>query len=751
MNITARILFFLLVVLGLSTAGLIAIRYMETGAETAPEDLYGIMTNILLGANFLFVLLALFFLRFRLFPSLISLPETAPHITEAASAKEALHNSEERFKGLFENAGVSIWNEDLSEICKTLEKLRRDGVTDLRQYLEENPQAARDMVDMVRIIQVNDATLKLFGGNTSSEFIPQIDNIFTSESIKIFINELCAIWDKKKVFHSEANFKTLKGETINVLISYRIPQTREGFKSLAVCIIDITQHKLADEQLRKLSIAVEQSPTSIIITDAEGVIEYVNPKFETTTGYAAADVIGQYNQVFNSKYITEKDQHKLWETITSGKQWRGEFHYERQDGSLFWEFITISPITTKDNIITHFLVLMEDITDRRRFEGHFRRSQKMEAIGQLAGGIAHDFNNLLGIIIGNLDLMNRKVSHDETLQSRLEKAQNAALRGSALTRRLLNFSQQSPEASSPVNINKIILSLEDLISKSLTKKILLETNLANDLWMVEINTGDFEDMLVNLALNARDAMPNGGRLIIETRNTRLNEPLRSDKEDIQPGEYVEIAISDTGAGMSKNIVPKIFDPFFTTKEKDKGTGLGLTMVYSFIQRSKGHISAYSEKAVGTTFRIYLPRAVSMSDHQRHAIASDEALPGGTETILIVDDEEELTLIAKTILEKLGYTTLCAYGADEALQILEKTPDIDLLFSDVIMGGSLNGFELAKTAVKIRPKLKILLTSGFAGKMQNSDIIEKWEKRLMTKPYREKALTNQIRRTLDEED
>jgi len=800
-----------------------------------------------------------------------SIPLSIIDITELKKTEAALIKSEERFRSLFENAVVSIWNEDLSEIYQTMENLRQSGIHDLRQYLDDNEQAAWDMAAMVKVKQVNNATLKLFKAKSGEEFIPQIDKTFGPSAINVFIDELCAIWDKKKIFHSEANFRTLDGIPIKAIISFKIPETPDGFKNIPVSIIDITdlkrtemalteseerlslhlkntplaviawdagykctqwnpaaeklygysqkealgktaeelllhdslpeemddvfaslinqegsQHRISESftkdgqaiicewfytplidkdgtsigmasmgqditkiqkaaaELRKLSIAVEQSPTSIVITNAKGFIEYVNPKFEDITGYSAQEVIGQHYKGYRAANTTEAEYEKLVEIITSGKQWRGELQSSRKDGSLYWNDTSISPITDIDNNITHFLVVKEDITERRQLEDHFRRSQKMEAIGELAGGIAHDFNNLLGIIIGNLDLMKRNVPDDNKLLRQLEKAQNAALRGASLTRRLLNFSQQSPEASSPVNINKIIRSLEDLVSKSLTRKIRLDVSLAENLWMTELNAGDFEDMLVNLSLNARDAMPNGGILNIETRNTAAD-----DIQDLDAGEFVEIIISDTGAGMSKETSAKIFDPFFTTKAGDKGTGLGLTMVYSFIQRSKGHISVYSKENIGTTFRIFLPRSLNMAGRMKHSKNIDETLPRGNETILIVDDEEELTLIAQSILDKLGYTTICTYSADEALQILGHNTGIDLLFSDVIMAGSLNGFGLARAATKKRSDLKILLTSGHTGKIQGSDNNEKWGKTLIAKPYRDIDLAKHVRRILDE--
>ncbi len=806
-----------------------------------------------------------------------SIPFSIMNVTDLKETENELRHSEGRFKSLFENAEVSIWNEDLTEVVAALNKLRKDGVKDLSKYLEDNEKLAWDMTALVKVIQVNKATLDLFGAKTGDSFINDINKTFGENAIKIFTDELCAIWDKKKVFRSEADFQTLDGKPINAIITFQIPETDEDFKNVPVSIIDITElkmaetarreseerlslhqersplgviswdnnmtciqwnpaaeeifgytqkealgkhgvellvskklssemsevvkklmlqtggthsinenvtkdgriiicewfntplidenghsigaasmvqditkHKLIEDELRKLSSAVEQSPASIVITNTKGAIEYVNPKFEHTTGYSAKEVMGKNPRFLKTGYTSNEEYTDLWNTITAGKEWRGDFHNRKKDGSLFWESASISPITAEDGTITHFLAAKEDITERKQLEDHLRRSHKMEAVGELAGGIAHDFNNLLGVIIGNLDLMKRKVEEGSKLQSLLEKAQNAALRGSSLTRRLLNFSHQAPEVGSPANVNKVIKGLEDLVGKSLTSKITLETVLADDLWMVELNTGDFEDMLINLSLNARDAMPHGGRLIVETQNKIINRSITEYEDKLEPGEYVEITISDTGIGMAKNVTAKIFDPFFTTKEKDKGTGLGLAMVYGFIQRTKGHISVYSEVGIGTTFRIYLPRSLSMAERMEHAAKVDEVIQGGTENILIVDDEEELTFIAKNILEELGYTTNCAYNSDEALQILEHN-NIDLLFSDIVMAGSLNGFDLADTISKTHPEVKILLTSGFAGKMQNSDELEKWGKKMITKPYRGFELANRIRETLDDED
>jgi len=797
-------------------------------------------------------------------------------VTKEYAAQELLHQSEERYKRLFENAEVSICNEDLSDVKNTLEKLREDGVTDIRHHLKDNDQLIWELASKIKITQVNNATLELFGAQDDHAYIYNLQETFGTNALDVFTDGLYAIWDKKPFFRAVADFRKLNGEHINAIISYPLPDSLEGFKCIPVSIIDITElknseiahrkseerlsshlqhsplgviswdkelkcvqwnpaaekifgftaeeaigkyaldlmiptkyqvgmskiahrlmqktggthnigrnvtkegktiicewfntalideddtvigiasmvqditkHKAAEDDLRKLSMAVEQSPTSIIITNAHGIIEYANSKFSKTTGYSKEDVIGQYNKILRTEYTAKPEYENLWSTVTAGKQWQGEFNSKRKDGSLYWNSTSISPITDIDDNITNFLVAMEDITERRKIEEHLRRSQKMEAVGQLAGGIAHDFNNLLGIIIGNLDLMKRNIDDGSKLAEQLSKAQNAALRGSSLTRRLLNFSHQSPESSKPVNINKVIMGLEDLVDKSLTKKVTLETDLAEGLWMTALNTGDFEDALINFSLNARDAMPNGGTLHIATKNVTLSHLMMNGEAEFIAGDYVKIIISDTGVGMSKEVAAKAFDPFFTTKSTDKGTGLGLAMVYGFVQRSKGHILVFSEENMGTTFKIYLPRSQDIATPPKASNTIEGPLPTGSETILIVDDEQELACLAKNILDGLGYSTICAYSADQALKTLESNPAIDLLFSDIVMAGSHSGYDLAESAAQLYPKLKILLTSGFAGTQQMSDTQDFWGQKFITKPYRDVELAQRVRLALEE--
>ncbi len=512
---------------------------------------------------------------------------------------------------------------------------------------------------------------------------------------------------------------------------------------------EIEGRKASEKSLQKLSIAVDQSPASVVITDLEGSIEYVNPMFSKVTEYSSSEAIGNNPRILQSGKIPPETYEDMWAQLTAGRPWSGELINKKKGGEEYTEFATIAPIVNEYGVTTNYVAVTEDITERKATEEALRRSQKMDAIGELTGGLAHDFNNLLGIIVGNLDLVTRKLEPGSRQQEQLESAQNAALRGAEITRRLLNFSRQSPQAHSPIDVNGILAGVEKLVSKSLTSAFSIELSLSDDLWMTEIDPGDLEDAIINLSLNARDAMQSGGRVIIETRNTILDKSTAGLKTEIEPGDFVEIAVSDTGSGMSKEVSDKVFEPFFSTKEKGKGTGLGLSMVHGFVQRINGHISVYSEEGIGTTFRIYLPRAQAGSERSKQKVEDTRSAPVGTETILIVDDEKELATIADSILSDLGYTTRCANSGDEALEILENNDGIDLVFSDVVMPGFMGGFDLAEATSIRYPGIKVLLTSGFTGKMKISEASKKWEEKLLVKPYRDIELALRVRQTLDE--
>ncbi|HED16806.1 MAG TPA: response regulator [Gammaproteobacteria bacterium] len=402
-----------------------------------------------------------------------------------------------------------------------------------------------------------------------------------------------------------------------------------------------------------------------------------------------------------------------------------------------------------DNLPVRSIGTIQDITERVSMEEALRRSQKMEAIGQLSGGIAHDFNNQLGVIIGYLDFLKNHFPENEKPRQWVETATRATLRCMDLTRQLLAFSRRQSSEKSVVDLNASIKEMETMITRSVTPEVEVQYSLSGELWLAEIDPGGFQDVILNLVINARDAMPYGGKLLIETGNRCLDADYPNLNPDIESGDYVQLTLSDSGSGMDKETIEHIFEPFFTTKPEGEGTGLGMAMVYGFVKRNGGYIKVYSEPDVGTTIRIYLPRSAASDAVDSVSAGREIKLPGGKESILIVEDEADLLALADGYLEELGYHTRLAENAAQALEILAGGQEFDLLFSDVVMPGGMNGYELVSQVTRMKPDLKVLLTSGYTAKKITHDGLERFSANILAKPYRKPELAQRIRLVLDE--
>lgn len=395
---------------------------------------------------------------------------------------------------------------------------------------------------------------------------------------------------------------------------------------------------------------------------------------------------------------------------------------------------------------------VQDITERVDMEDALRRSQKMDAIGQLSGGIAHDFNNQLAVIIGYLEMLEEDIPSNETAREWVNFASKAASHCTDLTRRLLTFSRRQSTEKTTVNLGLAVKELHPIIARSVTPEVEVRYEYDGKTWSVAVDFGELQDAIVNLVLNARDAMPTGGKLLIQTSNTELVADRGAIKLQLEPGDYVQLTLTDTGTGMDKHTMEHLFEPFFTTKPEGEGTGLGLAMVYAFLKRSGGNIEVDSAVGEGTTFRLYFPR----SNTSKFALIrdvddlADSDLPTGNESILIVDDEVALLKLTQKQISKLGYQTRVAENAARALDILAEDMEIDLLISDIVMPGGMNGFELADQATKQRPNLKVLLTSGFASESVDKGDLARFSAYFLNKPFRLSALAHKIRLALDDD-
>jgi|GEM_PF-3238718 len=518
-------------------------------------------------------------------------------------------------------------------------------------------------------------------------------------------------------------------------------------------VTDISDQKQAKDAL-ELSEGLfraifEESPLGVALVDtATGCIDKENACFRQITGKNSQE-LQQDEWISHTNFSELEEELENMLRLNAGEipGFSTVKPYQHPDGVSVWINMMLTSLTGVSKSAPYHLCMIEDITEKRQTEDALRRSQKMEAVGQLTGGIAHDFNNILNIILGNTELMKKAIANDEKSLKRLGIIIKSSERAAALTKQLLSFTRNKAEQLSIIDINTLITEMDTIISRSLTPDIEISYLLENDLWMTEIERGDFEDALLNLVINARDAMQGRGHLIVKTENSLLNREFLRLNPDIAPGEYVQIILTDDGTGINPDKLEHIFEPFFTTKAVGAGTGLGLSMVFGFCQRSNGFIKVYSELGVGTTFRIGLPRS-QKKDINIERLTNDTQSPErGSETILVVDDEKDLIDLIKHSLEESGYQVLTAYNGIQAIEQLQKHPEIDLLFSDVVMPGGLNGYEVAEQAHSLNNGLKILLTSGFAQKGITKKGLFPFANNVLHKPYKQQEVILKIQELL----
>ena len=459
---------------------------------------------------------------------------------------------------------------------------------------------------------------------------------------------------------------------------------------------------------------------AIFMLDADGYVTSWNAGAQRIKGYSADEIIGQH---FSRFYTEEERQSGVPQQVLSRAARMGKFEGEgwrvRKDGSRFWANVLVDAIVDSGGEVIGFAKVTRDLTEKRNIEAQLRQSQKMEAIGQLTGGIAHDFNNLLQVVIGSPEGLQRRAAPllespaGADLQRFIDNALLGADRAANLTRRLLAFSRRQALDAKPTDVSKVVGGMSDLLRRTLGEAISIETVNAAELWRVSVDGNQLESALLNLAVNARDAMPAGGKLTIETANCLLDEAYVSRFDGLEAGQYVMIGVSDTGMGMTKEVVERAFEPFFTTKEVGQGTGLGLSQVYGFLKQSGGHVRVYSEVDEGTTVKLYLPRLASDVVEDERAERRPAPASRSGETILVVEDDESVRTSTSDMLRELGYRVVMAADGASALRLVGERPEIRLLFTDVGLPGGMNGRQLADAARSSRPELPVLFTTGYA--------------------------------------
>ncbi len=522
----------------------------------------------------------------------------------------------------------------------------------------------------------------------------------------------------------------------------------EGGEAGIASVRDISAAKMAEEVQKRLATAIEQSAEAVLITDPEGVIQYVNPAIERITGFSKEDLIGKTPRVFRGGEHDQAFYRHLWDTIKAGNIWSGRLVNKRKDGSLFQEEATISPVRNTSGQITNFLAVKRDITEHLELSNQLAQAQKMEAVGTLAGGVAHDFNNLLQVVLGYSELMLADRDFPARYADDLAKIFRAAKNGADLVDRLLTFSRKTEFKPRPVNLNQRIEQLQKMLSRTIPKMIDIELALADDLAAINADPTQMEQILMNLAVNARDAMPDGGRLLIRTENVVLDEHYCKTHLGCKPGSYMLLSVSDTGEGIDKDTLQHIFEPFFTTKRPGEGTGLGLAMVHGIVEQHGGFIRCYSEPSEGTAFRIYFPALPS--GEMPGKMIEQPIVRGGSETILIADDEEPIRDLGVRILTKAGYSVIMASNGKEALDVYRaRGGEISVVILDLIMP-EMGGSQCLEELLKINPDVKVIIASGFSVNAQTGSALESGAKGFVNKPFNISEMLRTVRKVLDEE-
>ncbi|MFA6900894.1 MAG: PAS domain S-box protein [Desulfurivibrionaceae bacterium] len=598
-------------------------------------------------------------------------------LQEKERAGEALQDSEKRYRRLFESA--------------------KDGILILD-------------ADTGKVVDANPFLIQLLGFSHEALCGKYIWELGVFRDIAASKDAFQTLQDNEYIRYEDLPLETKNGQSIAVEFVSNVYLVDHS-KVIQCNIRDITAHKRAKAERTRLMAAIEQVGEGIVMTDAQGNIQFVNPAFKRMTGYRGHEVVGQNPRILKSGKQDELFYRDLWATISGGKTWTGQIVNKRKDGTFYTEETTISPVRDASGQIVNYVAVGRDITEHLRLAAEFQQAQKMEAIGLLAGGVAHDYNNMLTVILGYAELALRKVDPSQPLYADLEEIIKAGKRSTDITRQLLAFARKQTIVPVVLDLNQAVESMLNMLRRLIGEDIDLAWLPGAGLALVKMDPVQVDQLLANLCVNARDAITDVGKVTIETGNAVFDEAYCADHLGFVAGEYVLLAVSDDGCGMDKETLAQIFDPFFTSKEVGQGTGLGLSMVYGIVKQNNGFINVYSEPGKGTTFRIYLSRYAEQVAHIKRERTAKIPLSHG-EIVLAVEDEPALLKMSKLMLENLGYQVLAASTPDEALKLAaEHAGEIHLLLTDVVMPG-MNGWDLAKQMQSLYPSLKILFMSGY---------------------------------------
>jgi PAS domain S-box-containing protein len=656
------------------------------------------------------------------------------------ASNQRLNTTEQQLKATEQQLGAS--NQQLKASNQQLQSI----VDKLRESEERYRILFRSASDAIliidvkslRILDVNEAAIQLYGYSYEELIKMKVIELSnepdkTRKAIQEGVEPIIPIrYHKKKgghVFPAEitVNHFEFQGERITI----------SGIR-------DITDRQRAEESLQRLAKAIDQVDESVEITDSEPKILYVNPAFEKITGYSKEEIIGKNPRLLQSGRHSQAFYQDMWSTLSKGKVWRGQLENKRKDGSLFFEDASISPVLDNQGKIINYVAVKRDISKELELESRLQQALKMEAIGTLAGGIAHDFNNILTAVIGFTELALDEAQTSSLQNENLTEVLNAGKRAKELVYQILTFARQTDEEIKPLRVDLIVKEAMKLIRSTVPATIKIITDIQSQS-LAMADATQIHQIVMNLCANAAQAMEDGGSMTIKLKDVMLDENFAANHPNLKKGKYIHLKVSDTGCGISPDIVESIFEPYFTTKSPGEGTGMGLATVYGIVKQCGGEVMVESEVNRGSEFDVYFP--IIQKQTQMESYQPDE-VPTGNEMVLLVDDEPPIAKMGKRLLIGLGYDVTVRTSSVEALELFRAKPDAyDLVITDMTMP-NMTGDKLATELMKIRPDIPIILCTGFSKQISEESASRMGVKAFVYKPIVKANLANAVREVLD---
>ena len=666
-----------------------------------------------------------------------------------AGALDYVVKSPEAFTMLPRTVASAIREWQLLQSHKRVEEALRESELKYRSVFENSVVGISHALKDGRLINANQAYAEMYGYSSPDEMMRKVPYVGPCYANPDDRKEVLRILGEKGIMEPrEMAVVRHDGSKLTVLVAAReIRDTSGNLLFLQAEHVDISARKLAEESHARLVTAVEQAAETILITDTNAVVLYANPAFEKTTGYTRDEIVGLTPRLLHSGKQNPEFYRQMWSVLGAGKVWRGRMVNKRKDGTLIEEDACISPVFDASGKIINYVGVKRDVSRELQLEQQFYQMQKMEAIGRLAGGVAHDFNNLLAVILMNASELRSESSNSPTQINGLDEIILAAERGANLTRQMLAFSHRQVMQMVELPLNEVIVNITKMLHRLIGEDITLHTHLSSDKMLVQGDAGMIEQVLLNLAVNARDAMPEGGQLFIDLDCSAVDSAAAT-LHKVNAGEFVRLTVRDTGCGIAPEHLSHIFEPFFTTKDMGKGTGLGLSTVHGIVEQHHGWVEVESQVGQGTTFRVLLPRLLG-TQKLKDKSQSGVNVHGGSETILLVEDEHSLRMLALRILQQYGYRVLEAPHGNEALALWRQHHgEVDLLLTDVVMPGGISGGKLAEQMLADKPELKVVFMSGYPGEMSERGLHLDGGPKFLQKPFAPSKLAQTVRECLD---